>query len=80
MYGPAISASGNGVIPVDTVVFLPLINQYVFMATDGSYLKMTSQDNSQNRNAPAGTTFDPTKWNTYADSGSNNYNVRIKTS
>jgi hypothetical protein len=79
MYGGAIGPNGNGVIDIDKVVFLPLINQYVFVAKDSTYLKIVSQDNLQARYT-TDTVFDPAKWNMYNVQQPGLYNIRPKAS
>ena len=80
MYGGPIGPNGNGVIDIDKVVFVPLINQYVFVAKDSSYLKIVSQDNLQARYT-TDTVFDPAKWNNgYNVQQPGLYNIRPKAS
>ena len=79
MYGGPIGPNGNGVIDIDKVVFVPLINQYVFVAKDSPYLKIVSQDNLQARYT-SDTVFDPAKWNSYVQQSAGNYNIRPKAS
>jgi hypothetical protein len=79
MYGGPIGPNGNGVIDIDKVVFVPLINQYVFVAKDSPYLKIVSQDNLQARYT-TDTVFDPAKWNMYNVQQPGLYNIRPKAS
>ena len=75
---------------VESVTFLPSINQYVFMAVTfdprsatPTYLKMVSQDNTQARfveanNLDTTSIFDPSKWNNGYGVVDGHYKVRLK--